>query len=155
MTAKNKELLPCPFCGGSAEFTPYKKDGITLKCQSFGCVKFTQRTLRHSLEWLQERMSENWNRRAQPPADTITVPRSEWEAMQRDAENWKIVKPMIEISQDMLAYFSWTYRMKPMSRLNASDKDQLVGQDMEFTSWVNALADASGLIDAKFTWEDV
>jgi hypothetical protein len=64
-------LLPCPFCGGSAGFGPYKRDGLVLKCMTFGCVKREQRTLRKSIEWLREAMTVDWNRRAAlstPPA---------------------------------------------------------------------------------------
>jgi hypothetical protein len=60
------ELLPCPFCGNEAEFKPYKRDGLTLKCKSFGCVQFNQRTLRFSLDWLQGKMTEHWNSRHTP-----------------------------------------------------------------------------------------
>lgn len=57
-------LLPCPFCGREPAFVPYKRDGLTLKCPSFGCVKFSQRAMRFDLEWLRGKMTESWNRRA-------------------------------------------------------------------------------------------
>lgn len=58
------ELLPCPFCGSDAEFVPYKKDGLTLKCKGLGCIRRDQRTLRHSLDWLRDGMTADWNTRA-------------------------------------------------------------------------------------------
>lgn len=60
-------LLPCPFCGGEAEFKPYKKDGLTIKCKSFGCVRRDQRVLRQSIDWLREAMAKDWNTRTNPP----------------------------------------------------------------------------------------
>jgi len=64
MTTETKDLLPCPFCGEGAEFKPYLKNGLTLKCKSLGCVTYSQRTLRHDLDWLRDRMTEHWNTRA-------------------------------------------------------------------------------------------
>lgn len=58
------EMKSCPFCGGSAEFKPYKRDGLTLKCSSLGCVVFNQRTMRYGLDWLQQKMTEHWETRA-------------------------------------------------------------------------------------------
>lgn len=58
------ELKPCPFCGNSAEFVQYKRDGLTLKCKSMGCIQRNQRTLRQSIEWLQESMAQHWNTRS-------------------------------------------------------------------------------------------
>jgi len=59
-----RELLPCPFCGNSAEFVPYKDNGLTLKCTSMGCVQRNQRTLRYGIDWLRTSMTEHWNARA-------------------------------------------------------------------------------------------
>nr|WP_313510262.1 hypothetical protein [Stenotrophomonas geniculata] len=59
-----RELLPCPFCGNSAEFVPYKDNGLTLKCTSMGCVQRNQRTLRYGIDWLRTSMTEHWNTRA-------------------------------------------------------------------------------------------
>ena len=53
---------------------------------------------------------------------------------QKDAEKWLLVKPFVEVAPSMLDHFLWTYRMKPTG---------LVGQDMEFTTWINKLSDAS------------
>ncbi|HHA2475408.1 TPA: hypothetical protein ACOENS_000123 [Stenotrophomonas maltophilia] len=64
-----RELLPCPFCGNSAEFVPYKNNGLTLKCKSMGCIQRHQRTLRYGIDWLRTSMTEHWNARvlsAQP-----------------------------------------------------------------------------------------
>lgn len=72
------DLLPCPFCGSEAEFKPYKRDGLTLKCQSLGCVQFNQRVLRNSLDWLRGKMVEHWNTRASPSA-----------AQTREADAWQ------------------------------------------------------------------
>ncbi|MGN7766950.1 hypothetical protein ACTJJM_05545 [Stenotrophomonas sp. 22692] len=59
-----RELLPCPFCGSSAEFVPYKDNGLTLKCKSVGCIQRNQRTLRYGIDWLRTSMAEHWNTRA-------------------------------------------------------------------------------------------
>lgn len=72
-TQQERELKPCPFCGNEAEFRPYKRDGLTLKCKSLGCVTFNQRTLRKSLEWLEGKMVEHWNARSLPPTDAPRV----------------------------------------------------------------------------------
>lgn len=74
-------LLPCPFCGNSAEFVPYKNNGLTVKCKSMGCIQRHQRTLRYGIEWLRTSMTEHWNARAlaaRPPVgaavkDSLTV----------------------------------------------------------------------------------
>lgn len=67
------DLKPCPFCGGEAELEQTGKLELTIRCVGVqpsglrGCgPKYTQKiTLnRFSLEWLGERMAENWNRRA-------------------------------------------------------------------------------------------
>lgn len=62
--AWTRELLPCPFCGNSAEFVPYKDNGLTLKCKSMGCIQRNQRTLRYGIDWLRTSMAEHWNTRA-------------------------------------------------------------------------------------------
>lgn len=58
------QLKPCPFCGGTAEFHPYKKDGLELMCQTLACCSFRQRTIRQSIEWLREAMAKRWNNRS-------------------------------------------------------------------------------------------
>jgi len=56
------DLLPCPFCGGEPQLKQTGKDKLTLKC--LRClVRFEQRVLRFSLEWLEDKMVENWNKR--------------------------------------------------------------------------------------------
>lgn len=77
--ADDEVLRPCPFCGEAAEFVPYKRDGLTLKCKSFGCAKFSQRVMRHSLEWLREKMAESWNNR---PA--VAALQAERDALERN-----------------------------------------------------------------------
>lgn len=62
--AWTRELLPCPFCGNSAESVPYKDNGLTLKCKSMGCIQRNQRTLRYGIDWLRTSMAEHWNTRA-------------------------------------------------------------------------------------------
>lgn len=75
MSDKTAEvLLPCPFCGGEGEFKPYKRDGLTLKCKSLGCVRFDQRTMRYDLDWLRGKMIESWNTRAALPVAAPAVP---------------------------------------------------------------------------------
>jgi hypothetical protein len=85
-------LLPCPFCGGTAEFTPYKRDGLTLKCGTLGCVQFDQRT-RHSVDWLRDwlrdRMIDHWNTRASLGAaqvPVLSIKKSEWEVLSPEAQ---------------------------------------------------------------------
>ena len=46
---------------------------------------------------------------------------------------------ILQNTSQMLRYFGSTYKMIPISKLNAFDKDQVVGQDMEFVSWINEL----------------
>ena len=81
------ELKPCPFCGNSAEFLPFKKDGLTLKCKSMGCIRRDQRTLRYGIEWLRGVMAEHWNTRAAltPPEGYVLVP----VAVAKDAERYQ------------------------------------------------------------------
>jgi len=62
-----KQLLPCPFCGGAPEKkqqgNQYTKDiKITIACASCRAER-TDGTMRHSLEWLEDIVAENWNRR--------------------------------------------------------------------------------------------
>ena len=61
------ELKPCPFCGNDAEFVPYKRNGLTLKCKSMGCIRRDQCTMRYGMEWLREAMARHWNERANVP----------------------------------------------------------------------------------------
>jgi len=58
----NRELLPCPFCGGEAELNQTGRQQLTIKCKSCQ-IKRVQKTLHFSLEWLEEKMVEAWNKR--------------------------------------------------------------------------------------------
>ena len=63
----NTELLPCPFCGGTAEIEPYKRNGYKLKC--LNCtIQYRQLTIHKSLEWLRAKMIENWNKKNPIPS---------------------------------------------------------------------------------------
>jgi len=60
--SEETKMLPCPFCGGSPEITQQGANQLTMKCQ--GCkVKFVQKVLRHTIEWLREKMISQWNTR--------------------------------------------------------------------------------------------
>lgn len=66
------KILPCPFCGGEAAFEQTGKNELTLRCVGkqpsglLGCgPKYVQKAgVRFTLEWLEGRMAENWNRRS-------------------------------------------------------------------------------------------
>lgn len=65
-----EKLLPCPFCGGNPEIKQTGKNKLKIRCKS--CQIGVQQAVRvYSLEWLEERMIENWNRRElpSPPKD--------------------------------------------------------------------------------------
>jgi hypothetical protein len=62
---KAEELKPCPFCGGAAEFKPYSRNGLILRCEKCH-LGYRQKVLKFSLEWLQEKMTETWNKRVAP-----------------------------------------------------------------------------------------
>lgn len=100
------ELLPCPFCGGEAEFIPYKRDGLTLKCKSLGCVRRDQRALNYSIESLKEWMTAHWNRRAaiEQNASDHRVQNSEWGPMEEDPS---LAKPMKAIYQLLVTHDTW------------------------------------------------
>lgn len=93
-------LAPCPFCGNTAQFHPYKRDGLELKCATPGCCSFKQRVLRKSIEWLRAAMTKKWNSRslaAGKVADPVTEVmkhaqqalywREKYEMLERDAKN--------------------------------------------------------------------
>lgn len=65
---KNQELLPCPFCGGEAEIKQIARNGLRIKCRSCVVGK-TQKVIKHSLEWLREKMITDWNTRT-PKSET-------------------------------------------------------------------------------------
>lgn len=67
-----QELLPCPFCGSRVEwyrsgnaFT--RSQTITVKCpncrvsRTDGIVNMSKTG--HTIEWLEDKVIENWNRR--------------------------------------------------------------------------------------------
>ena len=55
-------LNPCPFCGGEAEIKHTGKLQLRIRCKS--CyMGLTQKVFRYSLEWLEVRIKENWNKR--------------------------------------------------------------------------------------------
>ncbi len=56
------ELKPCPCCGGEAVISPHTSKGLYLRCKSCK-LGYKQKVLRLTLEWLEEKMIENWNRR--------------------------------------------------------------------------------------------
>ncbi len=56
------KLLPCPFCGGEPEIKQYCSKGIRIKCKSC-LIKKEQKVLRYSIEWLKDKMIEDWNKR--------------------------------------------------------------------------------------------
>jgi Lar family restriction alleviation protein len=56
------ELKPCPFCGGEAELKQTGRKGLTIKCKSCQ-IKLHQKVLNLSLEWLEPKMIESWNKR--------------------------------------------------------------------------------------------
>lgn len=62
MTETEIKLLPCPFCGCEAKQGPYKRNGWEIKCPSC-IIKYQQRVIRNSLDWLKASMAETWNKR--------------------------------------------------------------------------------------------
>ena len=81
MADMHTHLLPCPHCGGEAEFSQTGRHEMTLKCVGVqpsglrGCGPlYRQRVLpnRHTLDWLQGVMAETWNRRT-PSHDAETI----------------------------------------------------------------------------------
>lgn len=62
MSDEKDKLRPCPFCGSEAEITQTGKRQLRVRCN--GCyMGVEQKVLRYSLEWLREKLTENWNRR--------------------------------------------------------------------------------------------
>lgn len=56
------ELKPCPFCGGEAKMTQIKSNGFMIKCDKCK-IQRRQKVLRYPIEWLEEKMIEDWNTR--------------------------------------------------------------------------------------------
>jgi hypothetical protein len=70
-------LMPCPFCGGEPEMLRKgndhtKKRSITIRCPDCR-VERTDAALIHSMAWLEELSTRNWNVR---PNAIIQGPRS-------------------------------------------------------------------------------
>ena len=56
-------LKPCPFCGcDQIDLNQSCKNGLRIKCRNCGINK-EQKVLRFSLEFLEQKMVENWNTR--------------------------------------------------------------------------------------------
>ena len=67
------DLQPCPCCGSEATMQQTGRDKLKIQCK--GCaIKHEQRCWRYSLEWLEKKMADTWNRRA-PPEGMALVPR--------------------------------------------------------------------------------
>lgn len=59
---ENRELKPCPFCGGEAELITRKQcyaDSYTVRCKNQGCRGRAQKLVRAKHEAI-----KSWNRRA-------------------------------------------------------------------------------------------
>ncbi len=67
------DLKPCPCCGGEAVMQQTGRDKLTIRCKRCA-IKHEQRCWRYSLEWLEQKMAETWNRRT-PPEGMALVPR--------------------------------------------------------------------------------
>lgn len=63
---ENVELLPCPFCGAEAGLFQSHKNGYTIHCKRC-LVKKTQKVLRMGMDWLHDKMIEDWNKRTDKP----------------------------------------------------------------------------------------
>ena len=64
-------LMPCPFCGGKAEYTKVGNSYIGIKEATVKCtqchIKRTQKFIhkRFDFEWIDKTMVNSWNRRAE------------------------------------------------------------------------------------------
>lgn len=61
---KTPELLPCPFCGGSAE---YRNDGMTGYVQCQECLARTDGVYSWRDDNWKEEAAKDWNTRTQCP----------------------------------------------------------------------------------------
>ena len=56
-------LKPCPFCGcDKIDIKKYCKNGLRIKCKNCG-INREQKALKFSLEFIEQKMVENWNTR--------------------------------------------------------------------------------------------
>jgi len=60
---ENEKLLPCPFCGGSAE---YRNDGMTGYVQCQNCLARTDGVYSWRDENWKEEVAREWNTRVYP-----------------------------------------------------------------------------------------
>ena len=60
---ENEKLLPCPFCGGSAE---YRNDGMTGYVQCQNCLARTDGVYSWRDENWKEEVAREWNARVYP-----------------------------------------------------------------------------------------
>lgn len=56
-------LRSCPFCGGEAQLKRYARNGWEVRCRKC-LIGLKQKTIRHTLDWLKQKMIESWNARA-------------------------------------------------------------------------------------------
>lgn len=148
MTTPQPTLLPCPFCGGSVVIQQYRRDGLSIKCKPC-IIEYRQRTLRYSLEWLEGRMIEHWNRRAGAPEVAIPQP---------------TVAPTVEQVMASIRAFSDVYAYRRSSStglIYLSDQDRketeenLIKATAKLRSMVEALAVDAERLDwliAKQAW---
>ena len=59
-----RALLPCPFCGGESKMEQTGRNQFTIMCKSCS-VRYIQRVLHQTLEWLESTMIEHWNTRTE------------------------------------------------------------------------------------------
>jgi hypothetical protein len=58
------ELLPCPLCGSEAiELRQFCRNGFEIRCKSCA-LKLRQKVLRYTMDWLEQKIVERWNGRA-------------------------------------------------------------------------------------------
>jgi hypothetical protein len=55
-------IKPCPFCGCEAEIKQTGKMKLRIRCKRC-LIGLEQKTLKFSLQWLEESMIEDWNTR--------------------------------------------------------------------------------------------
>ncbi len=55
------DLKPCPFCGDIPYIEQIGKNKLHLRCHCG--IEKTQAVLRYSLDWLRNKIIEDWNKR--------------------------------------------------------------------------------------------